>query len=117
MEMRGGQHVRQWPVRLRNPIPHASASQKGVAMKRKMVRKPGPRTLRQQAWANSTRFRSMGRAMMKRFNNLRRSGPKCGAQTKIDGHPCQNPAMANGRCRVLHRRLGARSAGHLSRRQ
>ncbi|MDF2995825.1 MAG: hypothetical protein K0R27_1462 [Xanthobacteraceae bacterium] len=69
-------------------------------MKRKKVSKPRPRTPRQQAWANSARFRSMGRAMMKRFNNLRRSGPKCGAHTKINGHPCQNPAMANGRCRV-----------------
>ncbi|MFG1278329.1 hypothetical protein [Xanthobacter autotrophicus] len=36
--------------------------------------------------------------MMKRFNLLRRFGPKCGARTKWDGHPCQNHAMANGRC-------------------
>lgn len=61
-------------------------------------RRPGPRTPAQEAWARSSRFRETGRAMMKRFNLLRAFGPKCGARTRRDGHPCQHPAMANGRC-------------------
>lgn len=62
------------------------------------MRRPGPRTPAQQAWANSARFREMGRAMAQCHNRLRRLGPKCGARTRRDGHPCQHPAMANGRC-------------------
>lgn len=33
--------------------------------------------------------------------------PKCGARSKRTGQPCQQPAMANGRCR-LH---GGKSTG------
>lgn len=42
----------------------------------------------------------MGRELMKKANRKRRAGPKCGAKTKHGGHPCQNAAMANGRCRL-----------------
>lgn len=63
-----------------------------------MKRRPGPRSLAQQAWARSAEFHKIGSAAAKR-NLLRfRLGPKCGAKTKRDGHPCQHPAMANGRC-------------------
>lgn len=71
-----------------------------MAKRRRGPHRQGPRTLAQQAWARSARFRETGRAMMKRFNLRRRLGPKCGAKTKRDGHPCQNPAMPNGRCRL-----------------
>jgi hypothetical protein len=35
------------------------------------------------------------------------AAPRCGARRKHDGCPCQQPAMANGRCR-LH---GGKSTG------
>lgn len=67
--------------------------------KRKPMRRPGPRTPAQKAWASSDRFRETGRQMMLQFNRLRMHGPKCGARTKTDGQPCRNAAMENGRCR------------------
>ncbi|MEZ0218658.1 MAG: hypothetical protein ACAH22_00030 [Tardiphaga sp.] len=39
--------------------------------------------------------------MMKRFNNLRRSGPKCTAIAKRSGQQCRQSPMANGKC-YLH---------------
>lgn len=67
--------------------------------KRKLTRRPGPRTPAQKAWASSDRFRETGRGMMLQFNRQRALGPKCGARTKKDGQPCRNAAMENGRCR------------------
>lgn len=35
-----------------------------------------------------------------RINARRATMPKCGAKTRTTGEPCQNLAMANGRCRL-----------------
>lgn len=47
----------------------------------------------------STEFRMKANAALARYNARRPLLPKCGAKRKLDGAPCQNPAMANGRCR------------------
>ena len=59
-----------------------------------------PASSRQIAWRRSARFKAMGRAACLRFNALQRSKPKCGATKRSDGQPCQNPGLANGRCRL-----------------
>lgn len=48
----------------------------------------------------SERFRSLCRARCLRFNALQQLKPKCGATKRSDGQPCQNPGLANGRCRL-----------------
>ena len=52
-------------------------------------------------WQSSSAFRAMASAAMTDWNEKRRQLPKCGARRKHDGEPCQQVAMANGRC-VYH---------------
>ena len=37
---------------------------------------------------------------MKKIANPMQLAPRCGAQARTTGKPCQSPAMANGRCRM-----------------
>lgn len=57
------------------------------------------RTLRQQAWASSARFREIGIAALRAIARKRAKLPKCGATARTTGEPCRQPAMENGRCR------------------
>lgn len=64
------------------------------------ARKGRPLSPRQMAWVKSAEWRAvaagLARANLERLN----ARPRCGAHTKReDRQPCQNPAMANGRCR------------------
>lgn len=58
-----------------------------------------PRSLRQQLWAKSARFREIGLAALREVARERAKLPKCGATARSTGGPCQQPAMENGRCR------------------
>lgn len=60
------------------------------------MRKRGPSS--KAGWSQSGAFREIARQAIKRHNARRRTRPKCGASRKHDGQPCQQPAMANGRC-------------------
>lgn len=71
-----------------------------------------PASARQVAWRRSARFKAMGRAACIQFNRARRSAPKCGATKKSTGEPCQNPALANGRCRCHGGRTPSGKAWH-----
>ncbi|WP_156376209.1 HGGxSTG domain-containing protein [Methylobacterium sp. Leaf117] len=72
-----------------------------------------PASARQIAWRRSARFKAMGRAACIQFNRARQAAPKCGARKKSDGEPCQNPAMANGRCRLHGGRVPSGRAWHV----
>ncbi|MFB9983050.1 hypothetical protein ACFSQQ_28645 [Mesorhizobium kowhaii] len=50
-------------------------------------------------WRGSAAQIAVGRASIIRWNRTRHLQPRCGAARKRDGEPCQNLAMANGRCR------------------
>lgn len=56
------------------------------------------KTLSLDSWRRSARFRLI--ASKKAKANLARfkAAPRCGANRKRDGGPCENPAMKNGRC-------------------
>ncbi|KAA3447126.1 hypothetical protein C7I87_28120 [Mesorhizobium sp. SARCC-RB16n] len=49
-------------------------------------------------WRGSAAQIAVGRASIIKWNRTRHLQPKCGAARKRDGEPCQNLAMANGRC-------------------
>lgn len=59
-----------------------------------------PQTLRQRAWTSSAASREIGRQQCLKLNAVRWAGPRCGANRKRDGEPCENPPLANGRCRL-----------------
>lgn len=59
--------------------------------------KPTPR---QRAWRHSEQFRKIARAAITEWNALMEPAPVCGARVKKTGEPCQQPALANGRCRL-----------------
>lgn len=63
------------------------------------MRRTGPPTPRQTAWANSARFREIGRSTLKRLNAARALLPRCSATARTTGEPCRQPAMENGKCR------------------
>lgn len=49
-------------------------------------------------WRGSSAQIAVGRAAIRKWNSERHLHPKCGAARKRDYEPCQNLAMANGRC-------------------
>ncbi|MBZ9889464.1 hypothetical protein LB559_16175 [Mesorhizobium sp. BR1-1-3] len=49
-------------------------------------------------WRGSAAQIAVGRAAIIKWNRTRHLQPKCGAARKSDYAPCQNLAMANGRC-------------------
>jgi hypothetical protein len=49
-------------------------------------------------WRGSAAQIAVGRAAIIKWNRTRHLQAKCGAARKGDGKPCQNLAMANGRC-------------------
>lgn len=51
------------------------------------------------AYHRSLEFRMKADAALAKYNARRPYLPKCGAKRKRDGEPCQNLALANGRCR------------------
>jgi hypothetical protein len=51
------------------------------------------------AWRRSEAFREIARAQALKMIADHRRKPRCGATKRTDGGPCQQPAMANGRCR------------------
>ena len=59
----------------------------------------GPRTAAQIAHLNSPWFRLRRLEGLRKANALWRERPRCGANAKHSGEPCQKPALANGRCR------------------
>lgn len=58
--------------------------------------KPGPG---RSAFHRSPEFRAVANAALVRYNALRPHLQKCGATRKRDGEPCEQLALANGRCR------------------
>lgn len=54
---------------------------------------------RSGGWRGSAAQIAVGRASIIRWNRTRHLQPRCEAARKRDGNPCQNLAMANGRCR------------------
>lgn len=65
-------------------------------MNRKTTGKAGPG---RSAFHRSAEFRAIANAALIRYNAQRPFLPKCGAKRKRDGEPCQQLALANGRCR------------------
>ena len=55
-------------------------------------------TLRKTEWSQSAQFRQIGRDAIRQWNDARARLPRCGANRKSDREPCQQWAMANGRC-------------------
>ena len=58
--------------------------------KRKRARYPAPKMSRER--------RQQAREAIQQFNRMRRFRPRCGARRKTDGEPCQQMALANGKC-------------------
>ncbi|WP_206520520.1 hypothetical protein, partial [Mesorhizobium sp. M1A.T.Ca.IN.004.03.1.1] len=50
------------------------------------------------AWQSSAQWRAIGSAAIRAWNRTRSNLPKCNAARKRDGEPCQQIAMANGKC-------------------
>lgn len=61
-------------------------------MKRKRPQKARTR------WQSSAQWRAIGSAAIRAWNRKRSNLPKCNAVRKRDGEPCQQIAMANGKC-------------------
>lgn len=61
------------------------------------MRRAGPHKV-PGGWRGSSAQIAVGRAAIIKWNRTRHMQPKCGAARKRDGEPCQNLAMANGRC-------------------
>lgn len=49
-------------------------------------------------WRRSAAFREVAVEAIRAWNRKRAGMPKCGAVRRHDGEPCQQIAMANGRC-------------------
>ncbi|WP_292295920.1 hypothetical protein [Mesorhizobium sp.] len=49
-------------------------------------------------WQSSAQWRAIGSAAIRAWNRKRSNLPKCNAARKRDGEPCQQIAMANGKC-------------------
>ncbi|RWL42246.1 MAG: hypothetical protein EOR60_26070 [Mesorhizobium sp.] len=50
------------------------------------------------AWQSSAQWQAIGSAAIRAWNRKRPNLPKCSAARKRDGEPCQQIAMANGKC-------------------
>jgi hypothetical protein len=61
------------------------------------VRRAGTPT-QPSGWRGSLAQIAVGRAAIRSWNAKRHLAPKCGAKAKSHGGPCQQVAMANGRC-------------------
>jgi hypothetical protein len=66
-------------------------------------------------WQRSAQWRTISREAIRNWNAQRVTMPKCGARRKRDGEPCQNLAMANGRCRFHGGRTGKGDQWHRPR--
>lgn len=65
-----------------------------------MPKRPGaPLSPRAKAWLNSPEFHTVRIEALRRFNRKRLNGTRCGATAKSTGRQCQQPSMANGKCR------------------
>jgi hypothetical protein len=51
------------------------------------------------SWRRSSEWRAIAKRQCEKLNRERLTKPKCEAARKLDGQPCQNLAMKNGRCR------------------
>lgn len=60
----------------------------------KLIRPHRPPT----RWQSSAQWRAIGSAAIRAWNRKRSNLPKCNAARKRDGEPCQQIAMANGKC-------------------
>lgn len=49
-------------------------------------------------WRRSSEWREIARRQCEKMNKQHREKPRCGAARKLDGNPCQKPALENGRC-------------------
>ena len=62
------------------------------------MKRPRPKKAKLSTWQKSAAFRVMASEALRRYNRGRHKLPKCGAMARSTGKPCQQIAMANGRC-------------------